>query len=210
MLVKGVPVIDLLIMVLVWIYHIWSNTTVHVIPMLTIISLTFFSMCEHFLRVLSPQCDFLYIGKTAIYIKTDPRCHLAHPLIQIYKHAMMTSSNGNIFRVTDHLCGEFTGPRWIPPQRPVKRSFDVFFDLRLNKRLSKQSWGWWFETLSNPLWRHSNAICHGSSMTSLSVYTVQMQMQMAILFDGSTMGAFIYDRADPRDKWRFTCLLVIC
>ena len=28
--------------------------------------------------------------------------------------AMMTSSNGNSFRVTGHLCGEFTGPRWIP------------------------------------------------------------------------------------------------
>ena len=42
-------------------------------------------------------------------------------------------------------------------QRPVTRSFDVFFDLRLNKRLSKQSWGWWFETLSCPLWRHRNA-----------------------------------------------------
>ena len=27
----------------------------------------------------------------------------------------------------------------IPAQRPVTRSFDVFFDLRLNKRLSKQS-----------------------------------------------------------------------
>ena len=27
---------------------------------------------------------------------------------------MMTSSNGNMFRVTGHLCGEFTGPRWIP------------------------------------------------------------------------------------------------
>ena len=27
---------------------------------------------------------------------------------------MMTSSNENIFRVTSHLCGEFTGPRWIP------------------------------------------------------------------------------------------------
>ena len=27
---------------------------------------------------------------------------------------MMTSWNGNIFRVTGHLCGEFTGPRWIP------------------------------------------------------------------------------------------------
>ena len=47
--------------------------------------------------------------------------------------------------------GEFSA------QGPVTRSFDVFFDLRLNKRLSKQSWGWWFETLSRPLWRHCNA-----------------------------------------------------
>ena len=45
-----------------------------------------------------------------------------------------------------------------PAQRPVPRSFDVFFDLRLNKRLSKQSWGWWFETLSRPLWRQCNVI----------------------------------------------------
>ena len=48
---------------------------------------------------------------------------------------MMTSSNGNIFRVTGPLCGEFTGPGEFPTQRPVTRSFDVFFDLRLNKRL---------------------------------------------------------------------------
>ena len=27
---------------------------------------------------------------------------------------MMTSSNGNIFRVTGPLCGEFTGDRWNP------------------------------------------------------------------------------------------------
>ena len=40
----------------------------------------------------------------------------------------------------------------------MTRSFDVFFDLRLNKRLSKQSWGWWLETLSRPLWRHRNAL----------------------------------------------------
>ena len=33
-----------------------------------------------------------------------------------------------------------------------------FFDLRLNKRLRKQSWGYWFETLSRPLWRHFNEI----------------------------------------------------
>ena len=46
--------------------------------------------------------------------------------------AMMTSSNGNISRVTGPLCGEFIGHRWIPLTKPVTRSFDVFFDL--NKR----------------------------------------------------------------------------
>ena len=66
---------------------------------------------------------------------------------------MMTSFNGNIFRVTGPLCGEFTGPGEVPAQWPVARSFDVFFDLRLNKRLSKQPWGWWFETPTWPLWR---------------------------------------------------------
>ena len=47
-------------------------------------------------------------------------------------------------------------PGEFPAQRPVTRSFYVFFDLRLNKRLKKQSWGWWFETLPRPVWRHSN------------------------------------------------------
>ena len=68
----------------------------------------------------------------------------------------MTSSNENIFRITGPLCGEFTGHWWNPTQRPVTRSFDGFFYLHLNKRLSKQSWGWWFETLSHSLWRHRN------------------------------------------------------
>ena len=48
------------------------------------------------------------------------------------------------------VTGEF------PSQRPVTRSFDVFFDARLNKRLSKQSSGWRFETPSCSLWRHCN------------------------------------------------------
>ena len=50
-------------------------------------------------------------------------------------------------------------PGDFPAQRPVTRSFDVFFDLGLNKRFSKQSWGWWFETSSCPLWRQCNV--HG-------------------------------------------------
>ena len=41
-----------------------------------------------------------------------------------------------------------------PAQRPVTWSFGVFFDLRLTRRLSKQWWGWWFETPACPLWRH--------------------------------------------------------
>ena len=45
------------------------------------------------------------------------------------------------------------------PVNSAHKGFNVFFDLRLNKRLSKQSWGWWFETLSRPLWRH----CNGST-----------------------------------------------
>ena len=71
------------------------------------------------------------------------------PVYLCYHRAiMMTSSNGNIFRVTGPLCWEFTGPGEFPAQRPVTWSFDVFFDLRPNKRLSKQPWGWWFETPS--------------------------------------------------------------
>ena len=50
------------------------------------------------------------------------------------------------------VTGEF------PAQRPVKRSFDVFSDLCLNKRLSKQSWGWWFETPSRSVLRHCNVV----------------------------------------------------
>ena len=79
---------------------------------------------------------------------------------------MMTSSNGNIFRVTGPLCGEFTGPGEFPTQRSVTRSFDVLFDLRLNRRLSKQPRGWWFETPSWPLWRQCNDVSYHRSVRS--------------------------------------------
>ena len=55
--------------------------------------------------------------------------------------SMMTSSNGNIFRVTGPLCGEFTGHRWIPRTKASDSELWCFFHRRLNKRLSKQSWG---------------------------------------------------------------------
>ena len=54
------------------------------------------------------------------------------------------------------LCaGNSPVPGEFPAQRPVTRSFDVVFGLRLRKQLNKQSWGWWFETRSRSLW-HCN------------------------------------------------------
>ena len=50
------------------------------------------------------------------------------------------------------VTGEF------PSQRPVTRSFDIFFELCLNKRLCRQPWGLWCETLSCSLWRHRNIV----------------------------------------------------
>ena len=50
------------------------------------------------------------------------------------------------------VTGEF------PSQRPVTWSFDVFFDLRLNKRLSKQPRFRWFKTPLRSLWSHCNSI----------------------------------------------------
>ena len=81
----------------------------------------------------------------------------------IFPVFMMTSSNGNIFRVTGFCAGNspvtagnspVTGE--FPSHRPLTRSFDAFFDLRLSKRLSKQSRRRWFETPSLSLWRPYN------------------------------------------------------
>ena len=76
----------------------------------------------------------------------------------IFPVFMMTSSNGNMFRVTG-FCGGIH--RWLrevtgefPSHRPVMWSFDVSFDLRLNK----QSRCLWFEMPSRSLWRHCNVV----------------------------------------------------
>ena len=62
------------------------------------------------------------------------------PMMDWYRTAHNVLCAGN-----STVTGEFSS------QRPVTRSFDVFFDLRLNKRLSKQSRRRWFETPSHSL-----------------------------------------------------------
>ena len=82
------------------------------------------------------------------YVQIHTTLHQKHSH-RIYHTVMMTSSNGNIFPITAHLCGEFTGHRWIPRTKASDAELWYIlwsFDLRPNKRLSKQSCGWWFET----------------------------------------------------------------
>ena len=83
----------------------------------------------------------------------------------IFPVFMMTSSNGNMFRVTGFCAGNSPATAGNSPvtgefssHRPVTRSFDVFFDLCLNRQLSKQSRRRWFETPSHSLWRHCNVV----------------------------------------------------
>ena len=77
-----------------------------------------------------------------------------HSGITWWRHQMETFSTLLAFCAGNSpVTGEF------PAQRPVTQSFDVFFDLRLNTRLSKQSWDWCYETLPRSLWRHCNKRC---------------------------------------------------
>ena len=71
---------------------------------------------------------------------------------------MMTSSNGNFSALLALCAGDSPVTGEFPAQRPVTRSFDVFFDLRPNKPMDKQSWGWWFETPPCSPWRHRNGV----------------------------------------------------
>ena len=113
---------------------------------------------------------------------------------------MMTWSNGNIFRVTGHLCGEFTGPGEFPTQRPVTRSFGVFFDLRLNKWLSKRPCGWWFETPSWSLWRQCNEVCNLLYMLAKDIF-----LCIKVHMDAS---AYMYACMNVRGYW-YVCVQLL-
>ena len=77
------------------------------------------------------------------------------------------------------LCaGNSPVPGYFLAQRQVTRSFNALFYLRLNKRVSKQSWGWWFERPSCSLWRHSND--HGEKLKYLSMSIKMMIMSSSI------------------------------
>ena len=92
-------------------------------------------------------CNICYLMSVKPHSQTMARKNL------LSLRYMMTSSNGNISALLSICAGNSPVTDLFPAQRPVTRSFDVFFDLRLNKQLNKQWQGWWFETPSRPLWR---------------------------------------------------------
>ena len=89
----------------------------------------------------------------------------------------------------------------FPTQRPVTQSFDVFFDLRPNKWLSKQSWGWWFETLSRSLWRHSN-------VPAPYFETVQENYQLFIPLHNSAYHSVCY-LCSPRESFLYDHIITV-
>ena len=92
-------------------------------------------------------------------------------------------------------------PGEFPTQRPVTRSFDVYFDLHPNKQLSKQYRGWWFETLSSPLWRHRNGQ-RLWDMWSLTL-TLRGRNQMDTILQ-TKVSSFLNENDEFRLKFRWS------
>ena len=137
-----------------------------------------------------------------------------------WRHQMET------FSVLLAICaGNSPVPGEFPTQRPVTRSFDVYFDLRPNKRLSKQSWGWWFAALWCPSWRHRNEISR-SHDSPQAQYGLRMRCRVDILLIHDCLNSpcsasviltgrncYIpvnvesFSLGVPCDLWRFSALL---
>ena len=95
------------------------------------------------------------------YFRGESKTYTAVPYSMQYsacRESWWRPKMETISSLQDICVGNSPVPGEFPAQRPVTRSFDVFFDLRLNNRLSKQSWGWWSERLSLSLWRHCNVM----------------------------------------------------
>ena len=140
----------------------WINSfTTHV--MICVISCPWL-YCRSFLSIKEALCC-IYTTTNLIHILQISfkvllfRCQWGNfqGYVSWWRHLMGTSS-----ALLD-FCGSIHYE--LSYQRPVTRGFDVIFDLRLNKRLSKQSRRRWFETPSQPLLGHRYVnISHESTM----------------------------------------------
>ena len=131
--------------------------------------LTYLTITEHKLpfdtleeAVQDENVVFYLPGNAVSKTVIEVRYKATTDLLRICLHSSWWRHQMETFSALLALCaGNSPVTGEFPTQRPVTRCFDVFFDLRLNERLIKQSWGWWFETPSRSLWRHCND-CRGS------------------------------------------------
>ena len=148
--------------------------------------------------------------------------------------SMMTSSNGNISALLAICAGHSPVTGEFPAQRPVTRSFGVFFNLCLNKRLSKQWGGLWFETPSHPLWHHCNVLDHQIeafyllhisgilSTTKLIYFCKRYKSHLSELFTGfqsllSYLTFLVFSvlinalrQPDSKGYWKFLYVMGVC
>ena len=107
--------------------------------------------------IISRRWECVHVHKILHHGRQGPGFSYNHDDVIKWKHF---PRNWPFVRGIHRSPGEF------PAQRPLTRSFDGIFDLRLHKRLSKQSWGRWFETSSRPLWRHFNDESRAQDLTT--------------------------------------------
>ena len=136
----------------VWEIHRWPVNFPHKWP----VTRKMFPFDDVIMIIPDPRLGFI-AGSVSL-------CQYQKPSHTWWRHQMETfSASLAICAGNSPVTGEF------PAQRPATRSFDVFFDICMNKRLSKQSWGWWFETPLGPLWRHSNAALRAGKCLALGL-----------------------------------------
>ena len=108
-------------------------------------------LCDILFAALT--CDWVNVSKcTALKTGACLPVIISGTLVLLPFAFMVTSSNGNMFRITGLCAGNSPVTGEFPTQRPVTRSFEVFFDMRMSKQLRRC----WYETLSCSVWRHCN------------------------------------------------------
>ena len=128
----------------------------------------FTNLLSNIISSISVLTELKFVVSHVAYTTLFYQQSLAEPVLDLawWRHQMET------FSALLAICaGNPPGTGEVPAQRPVTRSFDVFFDLHLNKWLSKESWGLWFETQTRPLWRH----CNGTWKSIVSAWSYWMQ-----------------------------------
>ena len=100
-----------------------------------------------------------------------------HPNVVIYDAENVTwwrHQMGTFSALLAFCAGNSPVTAELPTQRPVTRSFDVFFHMRLNRQLSKQWRRWWFDTPPRSLWRQCNkknlALMYWITFAEITIY----------------------------------------